>query len=620
MSYLKKFNDEGTIKIPGWICIVTFNAKKYWLIAASDYKEYIYEDHPNINEIPSKAKAINFKTEPTISGQEWIDLLDLIKKVKSNDFIKTKLNIKNFNKINDYFYDKTDTNNSKSDSKYLIRDLVKGVNIDYCIKKSGLDEKENIKIDKLKKSISKINEEKKILDWIEPIFINDMQEIISTKWDHVGGKQSRKDRGAFFTPPQYVKKIQEFLKNSIKECENKLYLIIDRCAGSRNLEMGLDDEILKNTILNTYEFCEWVHLGYSFNSKCKKIKPPYTNAKLTDIYSDEDLMGCSNALEEDFNIWLSKYLNDWRNKNPNGKVIFLENPPFRDETANSHGRGHAVTQNYIIKIATKKYGVSKLNIRDISHQFIWSAIELFLKENDEYCLISPIKYWKWNNINFEFVEGFLSNRKFYNATNGGLPIIRWRKNSNFSKSITLQTDIPNKNVTIKQILNRVDKYNIQNSSKNEEYYAILSIGNMCVPNGNILTNIKNKGQSNKLFYVSNKNIKQISVLHCANAWHGNDYLSDSLTIMKSANRQDEAWNDKKFINDCLLWTLLTDKTKCWHDPNNKLTNEICISGDAYKEIDSRLLDKEHNVLIDEWNKVINNAKKIYIITQDTNMV
>ena len=60
----------------------------------------------------------------------------------------------------------------------------------------------------------------------------------------------------------------------------------------------------------------------------------------------------------------------------------------------------------------------------------------------------------------------------------------------------------------------------------------MSIGNMFIHEGNILTN-KNKRLSNKKIYVSNKNILKIFALNALNAWNGKTYLKDSLTIMKS---------------------------------------------------------------------------------------
>ncbi|WP_373438848.1 hypothetical protein [Metamycoplasma equirhinis] len=56
-TYLKKFNDEGTIKISKWICISTFNARRYWLIDASKYTNYIYGNE--LTDTPSESKSIS---------------------------------------------------------------------------------------------------------------------------------------------------------------------------------------------------------------------------------------------------------------------------------------------------------------------------------------------------------------------------------------------------------------------------------------------------------------------------------------------------------------------------------------------------------------------------------
>ncbi len=430
LAYLRKFNNDGLIQIPRWICIATFCPKNYWLIDASKYKEFIYtkQDGDEDEIKPSSAKYVILKDNDS-NSLEWTNPKDLIEKVTPNNenkkYLLTKLNTKNINKINDYFYEIQNNENGKPEE--FIKELAKKININDCIAKINSTTDKNI-LEKLKNSLEKLNNQEKILYWVEPIFIDELKEIISEKWDHVGGKNYRKDRGAFFTPNEYAKKMQEYLFHIIQENENKEILIIDRCAGTGQLEKNLPDNILKKFILNTYEFCEWINLGHNFHNKVKLIKPPYTNAQLIDVYINENAMENGNALSKEFNKWLIEYLAEWRNNFPNGKIVFFENPPFRDETANSHGKGHTITSSFVYNNLLKEKSYQNGTIRDLSFQFIWSAKKYFMRENDEYCLISPIKYWKWNDINFEFIEGYLSNRKKYNATTGGLPIIRWRKN------------------------------------------------------------------------------------------------------------------------------------------------------------------------------------------------
>ncbi|UUD35549.1 hypothetical protein NPA07_01600 [Mycoplasmopsis caviae] len=603
LSYLRKFNNDGLKKIPRWICIATFDSKKYWLIDANNFKEFIYDQkYEDLYNIPSNSPH-TFTLEP---AGIWLDPDDLLEKVKPREgeekYLKTRLNLHNFSKINDYFYKNNDLTNDEP--SVFIKELVKGIDIQECLLNSGYDKNDKdyeIKINNLKISLEKLNNSKKIIDWVEPVFITDMQEIIAKKWDHVGGELSRKKRGAFFTPPEYCKKMQHYLLNCINECKNNLvpYLIIDRCAGSGNLEKGLPDDVLKNVILNTYEFCEWVHLGYNFNSKVKCIRPPYISARLSDVYIDENLMQSGDALTKEFNLWLDNEIKEWRNQNPNGKIIFYENPPFRDATANSHGKGESVKQNFVIEKALEE-GFTRQQIRDISTQFIYSANSL-MKNGDEYCLISPIKYWKWNYINFEFVEGFISNRKHYNATTGGLPIIRWRKGTNMTSIIKLE------NAILKQIKNRVSEFSIEEDDYEDNVYAKLFIGNMAVHNGNILTNFETERYSNKAFKVSNKNIQKISVLNCLNSWSSQNYIIDPLTIMKSADKQHQAWEDKLFLNDCLFWTLYTNKNYCVS--NSDVINEICPEGLAFKKLNLYFCQgDEYKRIFKIWENIMNSTR------------
>ncbi|WP_228846854.1 hypothetical protein [Metamycoplasma hominis] len=69
------------------------------------------------------------------------------------------------------------------------------------------------------------------------------------------------------------------------------------------------------------------------------------------------------------------------------------------------------------------------------------------------------------------------------------------------------------------------------------------------------------------------------------------------------------------MNDCLLWTLLTDKTECFSyrsDSNELILNEICYLGKAIEKLDKNLLDTDHKELIKIWNqlnkKIVENCK------------
>ncbi|VDR42605.1 hypothetical protein [Mycoplasmopsis caviae] len=97
LSYLRKFNNDGLKKIPRWICIATFDSKKYWLIDANNFKEFIYDQkYEDLYNIPSNSPH-TFTLEP---AGIWLDPDDLLEKVKPREgeekYLKTRLNLHNF--------------------------------------------------------------------------------------------------------------------------------------------------------------------------------------------------------------------------------------------------------------------------------------------------------------------------------------------------------------------------------------------------------------------------------------------------------------------------------------------------------------------------------------------
>ncbi|WP_033161475.1 hypothetical protein [[Mycoplasma] collis] len=81
--------------------------------------------------------------------------------------------------------------------------------------------------------------------------------------------------GAFYTHKEYAKYSYELVKKAINERpKGNDYVIIDRCAGTGNLEELFTDEELSHTIVSTYELWEWIVLNKRIGEKVKLIIPP----------------------------------------------------------------------------------------------------------------------------------------------------------------------------------------------------------------------------------------------------------------------------------------------------------------------------------------------------------
>ena len=80
---------------------------------------------------------------------------------------------------------------------------------------------------------------------------------------------------SIYTHPLYSKKALELVRVAINRVpEGNDYIILDRCAGTGNLEEFLTDEELSHCILSTYEYYEYKVLQERLGDKVRFIIPP----------------------------------------------------------------------------------------------------------------------------------------------------------------------------------------------------------------------------------------------------------------------------------------------------------------------------------------------------------
>ena len=98
--------------------------------------------------------------------------------------------------------------------------------------------------------------------------------------DRLNDKLKKIELGAFYTPEPYVRKSHELVERAISRVPaGNDYVIIDRCAGTGNLQRGLDEipcpgcsgplaaeahSVLAHCIVNTYEKFEYLELLREF--------------------------------------------------------------------------------------------------------------------------------------------------------------------------------------------------------------------------------------------------------------------------------------------------------------------------------------------------------------------
>ena len=219
----------------------------------------------------------------------------------------------------------------------------------------------------------------------------------------------KKNLGAFYTHPLYAQKAAELVRKAIERVpEGNDYIILDRCAGTGNLESALSDEELKHCIVSTIEYYEYKVLQELIGSKVKAIIPP-TETKET---FNAGLVNGADALSKEYveNEVIKQYVD-----NPKFTIILFENPPYSEPQA-VEGQKSALWKKSFLTQEMKK-DVSGTVSNDLGNNFIWSAFRYYLRQpTDRYIVFSPVKYWKVQHlINKKFLDGYAFNRRHFHT-------------------------------------------------------------------------------------------------------------------------------------------------------------------------------------------------------------
>ena len=208
--------------------------------------------------------------------------------------------------------------------------------------------------------------------------------------DCLNDRLSKKDLGAFYTPIPYCKKAAELVKMAVDRVpDGNDYIILDRCAGTGNLEsvlIGLYDkngsEIITHCVVSTYEYYEYKVLMERFAGiQLREIIPP--TEKNVDY-----VQGCiknADAMSEEYikNPIIKQYID-----NPKCTIILFENPPYRDQSQKNNKaetKSLEHTDKYFIRSvmsSEKKYGLAVNDILNClsgtSSTIILNHLNLFL--------------------------------------------------------------------------------------------------------------------------------------------------------------------------------------------------------------------------------------------------
>ena len=478
--------------------------------------------------------------------------------------------------------------------------------------------------------------------------------------DKLNDDLSKKDLGAFYTPNQYSQKALELVRQAIKRVPNgNDYIILDRCAGTGNLEQFLTDEELSHCVVSTYEYYEYKVLMEIIGDKVRHIIPPF---ETKDTYNNGTVLG-ADALSQEYieNKVIQQYIN-----NPQCTIIMLENPPYAENNGNTRGENiKAIWKNSFSTIEMKKYLSKNKSIpgtatNDLANIFIWSAFNYYLRQKtDSYILFSPIKYWKAQNIvNKEFLNGFAFNRKFFHTnTEACISCILWSNEDSKIDEFNLQAFniIDNKlvnegDIKIKRVYNSLSKMFTEKLSSNAKGIACELNGKESFKGDKIVINpIYHDNMIAYLvanqFGFDNPRLNS-GLVRCGRYdGHGSYMTKDDFLIklplfaatkytdnvnnwkimsqvMKSSDQKDKYLNDYKngklsvWLLKVLLWSSLTNQShlRTFEGSDKRFyRNELCLdstNGDTLSTVTLKNLHLNNQELkiIEQWNNILKLAK------------
>lgn len=657
IKYLSRMRIKGE-SIPARILLVDLNATKVYEYNSIDYIEDIQKVYIGA---ASKNNELFAKNVTPVEEYDYTDMVDS-EKIK-------KILINKVSKENDWYIPiDLDEDCIVGWAKRYYREIPHATKGDFLGDGTG---KINLN--------GEIREPKHFKGLINP-YTAPTNEKFKYLMDCLNDRMNKKDLGAFYTPEVYCQKAAELVEMAVASVpEGNDYIILDRCAGTGNLEAALygkydknGDELISHCVVSTYEYYEYKVLLERIGQDVRNIIPP-TEANV--IYANGKISN-ADAMSKDYieNPLIKQYI-----ENSNCTIIIFENPPYDDTSSirqayNEDGNKH-ITKNkesYVyneMKKVKKTFNNSNIStVRDTANRFIWNGFEYYMRQDtDSYILFSPVKYFKslgiFSNPDKRFVKGYMFNRKHFHASASSIGCIYWTyglsKNSKLfdfeifdiedSKLSTLE------NMIIKTVNTTLSASNtkyvgqkvgtLSSNNRGEEavgkkcettiYIDDEVIGYFCPVSESYnigrLPYFNGRGS-----YILKSNFKDIAVLFSAKMYDFNKWYEKG-SIFITYDGGTAYRKDKELKKACLIYTCLSDKNNCLSFNGSDgifYSNELCFDttkGEtvASVELSKATLNSEEEKLMNTWNNILAEAKKtknynkdltygVYQITKELN--
>ena len=632
IKYLSSMRIKGK-SIPANILLISLNTNKAYQFYSQDYLPFI-----------EKVYTLGASKENNgFQGSAPITTFDLNEEIERENFIKI-LKSNNYTKIN------LDENCIVGWGERFYRENPMAKKSDFIGEEGG---KVNI--------IGEIRKPNKLKKFIEPY---EGKDNIKFRYlmDKLNDNLTQKNLGAFYTHKLYAQKSLELVREAIKRVpEGNDYVIIDRCAGTGNLEQFMTDDELSHTIVSTVEYYEYKVLFELLGDKVRHIIPP---TEESDTFNAGLVRGADALSEEYINSKLIKqYIN-----NPKCTIILFENPPYAETTSIEHQKQKAGKKSSIWKnsfvIQEMKKEVKGTASNDLGNAFIWSAFKYYLRQpTDSYIVYSPVKYWKAQHlISKKFLNGFAFNRRhFHTNIDACIMVALWSNEDDLkTTSFDLQAfnidkeQIKNEgNIKIERIFNSYsEKYfdtrkfiddetsvlcelngkEISSGKKirikplfNENILGYMAVYSSGFDNPDLHSSLLIAGRyDGNGFFLRNDNFMEKLPMFAASRYITyNRFWTERARIMKSADGADSylqaVKNGKIFtmLQKILLFTCLETQNhmRTFTGSDGRFyRNQLCLdcsNGNtlAKEKLANFIPNEQEQQLLKQWDLVLENAKK-----------
>lgn len=496
--------------------------------------------------------------------------------------------------------------------------------------------------------------------------------------DCLNDRLSKKDLGAFYTPVAYAKKAAELVQMAVDRVpDGNDYIILDRCAGTGNLEAALigltdknGDELIEHCVVSTYEYYEYKVLSERIGDKVRDIIPP---SEANVVYENGKVAN-ADAMSKEFieNPLIKRYVDDDK-----CTIILFENPPYRDASAANKTKesNSATKQSFVAnEMAKKKNSFVNTNtstVRDLTNQFVWSGVEYYLrKPTDSYVLFSPVKWWKSCGIvSLTMSEGFIFNRRLFHASESAITCCLWLNipdgKTDKIKLTGYETTCfdSSTDITISKCYKTLSEYYQKKvygletvvfcesdgtetkgrRCDGKSYYSdeiicyLTPKGFTLDANNNNLVRMTH--YNNRGTYATKSNYLSMLPLFVAKEYPRDKFYEkgEGCVYFTTSDGGDTYTHDPEFLKSCLLYTCLSNQNKCLSfngSDGRYYRNELCFdttNGDTVASADlaKMTLDADEEALAALWNNILDEAKKtenydnrltygVYQITKELN--